>query len=97
MVLYEVLVYLWSSVLRSPPNTVQGSINSHIPSSRVSLLGVIRRWQSPTCAIRKSCINIYALVVGMSIPNTDDETGCEDEWCSIIKEYRKLLHYKLGV
>jgi hypothetical protein len=48
------------------------------------LLG--HRWQSPTYTILERRTDIRAFTVGMRIPDTDDETGRENERCSADEE-----------
>jgi len=44
------------------------------------------RWRSPTYAIRKGRTDMYALFIGMRIPNADDQTGRENRWRDILEE-----------
>ena len=53
---------------------------------RIHLVLLEFRWRSPTCTIRERRTDLYALAVGMRIPNADDETGSKNKWRSIVEE-----------
>jgi hypothetical protein len=53
---------------------------------RVLLLGVGGRWRSQTYTILEHRTDVYALIVGMRIPNIDNKTGRENKWYGLAKE-----------
>jgi len=44
------------------------------------------RWRSETYTVLERRTNFYTVILGMRIPNTDDETGCENKWRSIVEK-----------
>jgi hypothetical protein len=58
-------------------------------------VGVGGRWQSQTYTILEHHTDIYAFIVGMRIPNIDDETGPKNKWNGFAKEHWQLLHRRL--
>jgi len=44
------------------------------------------RRRSPTYAIRKGRTDMYAILIGMRVPNADDQTGAENKWADILED-----------
>lgn len=44
------------------------------------------RWRSQTYTVFEHRTDFYTVVLGMRVPNTDDETRCENKWCGIIEK-----------
>jgi len=55
--------------------------------NRVHLVLFEPQWRSPTYTILERFTNFYTVILGMCIPNTDDETGRENKWHGIVEEF----------
>jgi hypothetical protein len=66
-----------------------------IPDAKIHLVLLKVRWRCPTYTIGERRTDMYAPVVGMRVPNANDETGCENKWRRAIEELRETHRRRL--
>jgi hypothetical protein len=72
-----------------------GERRFRMPDTRIHLVLLEVRWRSPTYTISKCCADMYAPLIGMRIPNADDETGRENEGCRTVEEFCETHRWRL--
>jgi hypothetical protein len=54
---------------------------------RVHLVLLEPQRRSPAYTILERFTDFYAIILGVCVPDTDDETGRENKWCGVVEEF----------
>jgi hypothetical protein len=66
-----------------------------VPDAKIHLVLLEVRRRSPTYTIGERRADMYAPIVGMRVPNADDETGRENKWRGAVEELRETHRRRL--